>query len=289
MKKFVGLLLAVCTVGACTTPEEDAQIRLFWTEQVMQLMFERAMSGSFPAGNPAFSPDKKTSQELEESSQELEKILQEMQKKTPSQTEHSPLAQGTSQGSPAPAEASAPKPQQAPAKAPAVAKVPRTVEAMLFVSPTCPRCQRLRREGWVAKFEDKYAGKVALTEYDLSSPKNEKLLQTMMRKYNLRQVGYPTLFIGGYVVQGYPLNADPVVEKVLAKHGWTADAATQKTFLEITLEDTRVNKLKSNAPLKDRQAMQRAIERVKQSNQQALQDIGSIPLMLLSQTPANQG
>lgn len=50
----------------------------------------------------------------------------------------------------------------------------------------------------------------------------------------------------------------------------------QRQFMEITLEDNtrRVNSLKSNAPLKERQAMQRAIERVKQSNQQALQDIG---------------
>lgn len=97
-----------------------------------------------------------------------------------------------------------------------------------------------------------------------------------MRKHHLTRVGYPTLFIDGQVVQGYPLNADPVVAKVLAKHGWTADASSQKPILEITLEDSHVNKLKSNAPLKDRQAMQRSIERIKQSNQQALQDIGSI-------------
>ena len=49
----------------------------------------------------------------------------------------------------------------------------------------------------------------------------------------------------------------------------------QSQFLEITLEDTtRVNPLKSNAPLKERQAMQRALENVKQANQQALRDIG---------------
>jgi len=51
---------------------------------------------------------------------------------------------------------------------------------------------------------------------------------------------------------------------------------TQSQFIEITMEDSRVNKFKSNAPLKERQAMQRAIDRVKQSNQQALRDIGAM-------------
>ncbi len=159
----------------------------------------------------------------------------------------------------------------------AAAKQPHVIKAMLFVSPTCPRCQRLKRDGWVAQFEDKYAGKISLTEYDLSIPKNEQLLQNMMHKHNLQRVAYPTLFIAGNVVQGYPLNADPVVKKVLANAGWDkVNATPQNQFMEITIEDTRINKFKSNAPLKDRQAMQRAIERVKQSNQQALQDIGTM-------------
>lgn len=52
-------------------------------------------------------------------------------------------------------------------------------------------------------------------------------------------------------------------------------ANVRSQFLEITLEDSsRVNHLKSNASLKERQAMQRALENVKQSNQQALHDIG---------------
>ena len=51
----------------------------------------------------------------------------------------------------------------------------------------------------------------------------------------------------------------------------------QSQFMEITMEDSsRVNKFKSNAPFKERQDMQRAIENVKQSNQQTLQDIGTM-------------
>ncbi len=245
MKKLLFLLLAVCGVYACTTPEEDAQIKLFWVEQLMQVMPKQA----FPAPLPP---------------QPLPAIPTEEEQTAPAEEQFAATPTETTQQT-----------ANKPAPATPAAKRPRVIKAMLFVSPTCPRCQRLKRDGWVAQFEDKYAGKISLTEYDLSIPKNEQLLQNMMRKHNLQRVAYPTLFIAGNVVQGYPLNADPVVKKVLANAGWdkVAAAPTQQ-FMEITIEDTRINKLKSNATLKDRQAMQRALERVKQSNQQALNDIG---------------
>ncbi len=240
MRKILCLLAVSVGMCACTTPEEDAQIKLFWLEQMMQFMPKQARPAALSVPPVQAVP-----------------------------AEETPVAPEPTEGEKAnPA-------QQGAAKAPAVAKAPRVVEAMLFVSPTCPRCQRLKQDRWVSKFEDKYAGKINLTEYDLSIPKNEALLQTMMRKYRLSQVNYPTLFIAGHVVQGYPLNADPVVAKVLAKTGWDkVEAKPAQQFLEITMEDSRVNRFKSNAPFKERQAMQRAIERVKQSNQQALQDIG---------------
>lgn len=248
------------------------------------------MPDSSPSDKLPVSPDEKTFQELENNpqemeklSQELEKLLQEMPQEDSSTTENSPIAKipqdslpPTEEAPLPPAEEPSLKPQPAPAKAPTVAKVPRAVEAMLFVSPSCPRCQRLKQEGWVAKFQDKYAGQVRLTEYDLSIPQNEELLQNMMRKHHLTQVGYPTLFIAGNVVQGYPLNADPVVAKVLAKQGWKKSSAPQQQFIEITLEDSNTGNVKSKAPLKDRQSMQSALDRVKQSNQQTVKDIGSM-------------
>lgn len=239
MKKFLWVLLAVGGIGACTTPQEDAQIKLFWLEQMMQFLPQKAAPALLPPAAPV-SEEEKPPSSLPEETVPPAKLV-------------TPPAATT----------------------PTVAKTPRPVEAMLFLSPSCPRCQRLKRDRWISKFEDKYAGKVRLTEYDLSVPENEALLQTMMRKYHLSQVNYPTLFIAGNVVQGYPLNAEPVVNKVLSKYGWDkAGASPQQQFMEITLEDSRINKLKSNAPLKERQAMQRAIERVKLSNQQTLQDIG---------------
>lgn len=247
MKKYLLLALAVCGVCACTTPEEDAQIKLFWMEQIMQVMPKSNLRMPNPQPQPSVVPQ-----------EEQTPVLPDEIAAQPQETSFS-------------VKTSVETPKTA------TAKTPKIVEAMLFVSPSCPRCQRLKQDRWADKFQAQYQGKIRLTEYDLSISKNDTLLQNMMRKYKLSQVSYPTLFIAGHVVQGYPLNADPVVKQVLAKQGWDQVAqASKHQFMEITLEDTnrRVNRVKSNAPLKERQAMQRAIERVKQSNQQALQDIG---------------
>ena len=146
MKKFLFLLIAISSLCACTTPEEDAQIRLFWLEQIMQLMPKQERPALPPQPLPVI-PDEETLPVQEEPS----------------------------------------------------------IPEEIAVEPQAP---------------------VAQPNADLASKK-------------------PTT----------------------ARH-------SQTQFIEITLEDSRVNKLKSNASLKDRQAMQRAIERVKQANQQALQDIG---------------
>ena len=146
MKKFLFLLIAISSLCACTTPEEDAQIRLFWLEQIMQLMPKQERPALPPQPLPVI-PDEETLPVQEEPS----------------------------------------------------------IPEEIAVEPQAPAAQ---------------------PNADLASKK-------------------PTT----------------------ARH-------SQTQFIETTLEDSRVNKLKSNASLKDRQAMQRAIERVKQANQQALQDIG---------------
>lgn len=150
MKKLL-FLLAVCGLYACTTPEEDAQIKLFWLEQIMQVMPKQARPAPLPP-------------------QPLPVLPAEEEQPAPAQQQ---VAATPTESTP-----------------PASAKQPNTVSTA--TKPTVTR----------------------------RNPQNQ--------------------------------------------------------FIEITVEDTRVNKFKSNAPLKDRQAMQRAIERVKQSNQQALQDIGAM-------------
>lgn len=41
MKKYVGLLLVASGLWACTSPEQDAQIQLFWAQQMMKIMQKR--------------------------------------------------------------------------------------------------------------------------------------------------------------------------------------------------------------------------------------------------------
>lgn len=149
MKKYLFLLLAVGTAAACTTQEQDAQIQLFWAQQLMQLMPQTSTQAMVPP-------------------------LPNMQ------------AQFTSQ-----------------------------VETE---SPATPAVQ-------------------------------------------------PT-------TDSQSLQAKAVNKTTTAR---TPNRRSQSQFMEITMEDSsRVNKFKSNAPFKERQAMQRAIENVKQSNQQTLQDIGTM-------------
>ncbi len=150
MKKILFLLLVVCSVCACTTPEEDAQIKLFWLEQMMQFMPKQARPGVLPPQPlPVFPPQEDPSGFVQE-------------------------------------------------------------------QPAGPKTQ------------------------ETAQPAAKTVVST--------------------------------AKKPAATHR----ASSQ--FMEITLEDAnrRVTKLKSNASLKDRQAMQRAIENVKQSNQQALRDIGTM-------------
>ncbi len=149
--------------------------------------------------------------------------------------------------------------------------------AMLFVSPHCGRCKRLKQDGWAQKFKEQYSGKVALTEYDLSVPKNEELLQNMMRKHKMKRISYPAFFIGSSVAQGYPLDqkAQQITKKELAAFIRNNPAVPKKPLpqiIEVTMES---DEIKGVAPQADLTRMKRAINAVQLANQKTLTDIGS--------------
>ena len=235
-----------------------------------------ASAGSAPRSNVVLPED--VNKEFEtamqpemtpEQQQELEAMMKEWQQEQEQMNQSQTL--------------STPVPPTQPSSAPVTSAKPaakstknvQPVKAMLFVSPTCPRCQRLKRDGWAAKFQRQYQGQIRLVEYDLSKPENDALLHKMMRKYKLSTVNYPTLFIGDSVVQGYPLTgADEAAQKAIAKYGPKTTVKTQKQFMQITMDDT--HSVKGKAPQKDRQAMQKAIEKVQQDNQKTTQDIGEM-------------
>ncbi|MBE6420836.1 MAG: hypothetical protein E7027_01640 [Elusimicrobium sp.] len=149
--------------------------------------------------------------------------------------------------------------------------------AMLFVSPHCGRCQRLKKDGWAQKFKEQYSGKVALTEYDLSVPKNEELLHDMMRKHKMQRINYPAFFIGSSVAQGYPLDqkAQQITKKELAAFVRKNPAVPQKPLpqiIEVTMES---DEIKGVAPQADLARMKRALSAVQLANQKTLTDIGT--------------
>lgn len=156
MKKVLFLLWIIGSICACTTPEEDAQIKLFWMEQILQLMPQQARPMPLPPQPLPVMPEEEIQQQ-----------------------------------------------PQVPAEQPPVP-------------------------------EDLATQPQAATEQSAT--------------HQTASVPVPK----------------PQVHR------------SQNQFIEITMEDARVKKTKSSAPLKDRQAMQRAIERVKQSNQQTLTDIGTM-------------
>ncbi|MBP5617246.1 MAG: thioredoxin family protein [Elusimicrobiaceae bacterium] len=290
MKRWILVLPLALMLGACA--KEDAQkINEFWAKQAFYLAQKVPGSAVRPVG-PAFPAQDFLQKGEDLSPQEAEEFEKMMQQRKQAQAELQAAAPGenplqTAQ-LPVPTQFStAPltQPSTTTAGQPVApstttaAQAPQVVKAMLFFSPTCPRCQRMRQEGWVSKFEEKYAGKVSLTQYDLSVPQNAELLQTLMQKYKLSQVNYPTLFIGGYVVQGYPLDADPVVAKVLAKSTPAKKAVKKKQqsqqYMEITLEEDDPS-FKGKAPANDLQVIQWELEKVQQDNTNALRDIGAM-------------
>ena len=154
-----------------------------------------------------------------------------------------------------------------------VAKKAKPIEALLVVSSTCGWCQRLKQDRWAEKFQDKYWGQIKLIQYDVNSSADRTLYNKFLRKHKLSAVGTPTLFIGDAKISGYPLSgADQAAQKAIAKYG--APHVPAKQYMEITMEDDGL--VKGKAPLKDRQAMQRAIEKVQKDNEKTLQDIGQM-------------
>ena len=173
------------------------------------------------------------------------------------------------------------------------------LQALLFLNPSCPWCQKLKKEGWIEQFRQKYPTQVELVEYDLSKQKHQEIFVQMLIKHNMRQVGTPVLFVGDQVISGYPFGnrVDEAVQKELAKQALKESAADspkeptsankpapvtktraskpQKPYMKIIMEEpAKVTNAKLSS--KDRQLIQKELVLVQQSNQQTLQDIGAM-------------
>lgn len=159
----------------------------------------------------------------------------------------------------------------------AAAQPAKPVEAMLFLSPTCPWCQRLKKEGFARKFRDKYDGQVVLTEYMLDKDENTALYSKMIRKHKLSG-GVPLLIIGNTPLQGYSEKlldqASAAADKEIKKHNLqNLLTAAQNTppVLQVSMEDEEIS---GPASAQDKKQMKRMLLSLQESNGEMIQSIG---------------
>lgn len=253
-KTIIYTLLVVALTFGCTSKEQDEKIKNFWAQQAGTVMMKGMAKRAAMQGQPF--PALPSAEDVAQEPQEQANL------------------QNTN-----------------PSTATVQAPVYKPVKALLFLSPTCPWCKRLKSEGWPAAFRNKYQGRVELIEYDLSVAKDKELLMKLMKQHNMTRIGYPVLFVGNSVIQGYPLSgADEAVQKVLASQkaavptdqttakpaNTTAKktaAKTQKPYMQIVMEEPENKIVNTKASKKDRQAMLNAFANVQTNNKKTLQDI----------------
>ncbi|MBQ8032913.1 MAG: hypothetical protein IJ266_03025, partial [Elusimicrobiaceae bacterium] len=94
------------------------------------------------------------------------------------------------------------------------------VEYVLFVSPSCVHCNKLKREYW-DKLKEKYEDTVHFTEYDLTVPENNILFNQTAQAYGIpeNKRGYPAAAVGSTYLMGYPTEigaySDAAIEKAI--------------------------------------------------------------------------
>lgn len=103
------------------------------------------------------------------------------------------------------------------------AQTEEKVDFVLFVSPTCVHCNKLKREYWPV-LKEKYKDTVRFTEYDISVPGNNLIFTDTAHAYGLsdRQIGYPAAAVGSTFLVGYPTEigtyAQAAIEKAQLLH-----------------------------------------------------------------------
>ena len=118
------------------------------------------------------------------------------------------------------------------------------VEFVLFVSPTCVHCNKLKREYW-DKLQQKYKDRVHFTMYDITQEGNHLIFMETAKAYGVEKLGYPAAAVGSSFLVGYPTEigtyAENAIEKALLLHEKTrlrteavTDQEAQKAFEQIT-------------------------------------------------------
>ena len=108
------------------------------------------------------------------------------------------------------------------------------VEYVLFVSPSCVHCNKLKHEYWDS-LKEKYKDTVNFTEYDLSVPENNLLFNQTAEAYGIPadKRGYPAAAVGSTYLMGYPTEIGTYSEAAIEK----AQLLGEKTNVRALAQD----------------------------------------------------
>lgn len=120
------------------------------------------------------------------------------------------------------------------------------VDFVLFVSPTCVHCNKLKHEYW-PELKKKYKDLVNFKEYDITVPGNNLIFADTLHAYGAEQLGFPAAVVGNSLLMGYPTQigvySEAAIEKARQEHETThvvlssqadTEAAVKADFQKIT-------------------------------------------------------
>ena len=92
------------------------------------------------------------------------------------------------------------------------------VEYVLFVSPSCVHCNKLKSEYW-EPLKEKYKDTVRFSEYDITSAQGNLLFNQTATAYGIAQEnrGYPAAAVGSTYLMGYPNEIGQYSEAAIEK------------------------------------------------------------------------
>lgn len=98
----------------------------------------------------------------------------------------------------------------------ALAQEAEKVNFVLFVSPTCVHCNKLKHEYWPV-LKEKYKDSVNFTEYDITVPGNNLIFADTLHAYGAGQLGFPAAVVGSTLLIGYPTEIGTYAEAAIEK------------------------------------------------------------------------
>ena len=116
----------------------------------------------------------------------------------------------------------------------------KKVDVLLFTSPYCGHCQRLKKE-FLQRFIDKNKDNIVLHDFDTTTPDGSIAYAETAKLYGKKDEGVPAMFVGDSFLIGYPDdiggNADKAVAKAISNSEVTKMGAIKKVSAYKNLPD----------------------------------------------------